>query len=60
MPTGAADVAWAARRAVTLALALLGDAIENIVQTINEGRPNGRPSFRGRIPEEQIWEIAAT
>ena len=28
-------------------------------QTIREGRPNGMPSFRGKIPDEQIWQIAA-
>jgi len=38
---------------------IYGGAIANIVQTIREGRPNGMPSFRGRIPDEQIWEIAA-
>jgi cytochrome c oxidase cbb3-type subunit III len=38
---------------------IYGGAIENIVATIREGRPNGMPSFRGRIPEEQIWQIAA-
>ena len=36
-----------------------GGQIENIVQTIREGRPNGMPSFRGRIPDDQIWQIAA-
>jgi cytochrome c oxidase cbb3-type subunit 3 len=29
------------------------------VQTIREGRPNGMPSFRGKIPDDQIWELAA-
>jgi cytochrome c oxidase cbb3-type subunit 3 len=38
---------------------IYGSAIENIVATIREGRPNGMPSFRGRIPEDQIWELAA-
>jgi cytochrome c oxidase cbb3-type subunit 3 len=38
---------------------IYGGAIENIVQTIREGRPNGMPSFRGKIPDDQIWEIAA-
>ena len=28
-------------------------------QTIREGRPNGMPSFRGKIPDDQIWQIAA-
>jgi cytochrome c oxidase cbb3-type subunit III len=35
-----------------------GGRIENIVSTIREGRPNGMPSFRGKIPDDQIWEIA--
>ncbi len=35
-----------------------GDKIENIVATIREGRPNGMPSFRGKVPDEQIWQIA--
>jgi cytochrome c oxidase cbb3-type subunit 3 len=35
-----------------------GDAA-NVVATILEGRPNGMPSFAGRIPEDQVWEIAA-
>lgn len=38
---------------------IYGGSIENIVATIREGRPNGMPSFRGKIPEDQIWEIAA-
>jgi cytochrome c oxidase cbb3-type subunit 3 len=38
---------------------IYGGSIENIVLTIREGRPNGMPSFRGKIPDDQIWEIAA-
>jgi cytochrome c oxidase cbb3-type subunit 3 len=38
---------------------IYGSEIENIVATIREGRPNGMPSFRGKIPEDQIWQIAA-
>jgi cytochrome c oxidase cbb3-type subunit 3 len=38
---------------------IYGGSIENIVATIREGRPNGMPSFRGKIPDDQIWEIAA-
>src|SRR6478609_4489165 len=38
---------------------IYGGAIENIAQTIREGRPNGMPSFRGKIPDDQIWELAA-
>jgi cytochrome c oxidase cbb3-type subunit 3 len=37
---------------------IYGSEIENIVATIREGRPNGMPSFRGKIPEDQIWQIA--
>lgn len=36
-----------------------GSSIENIAATIAEGRPNGMPSFRGFIPMQQIWELAA-
>ncbi len=32
---------------------------EPIYQSILEGRPNGMPSFRGRIPDNQIWAIVA-
>jgi cytochrome c oxidase cbb3-type subunit 3 len=38
---------------------IYGSKTENVVQTIREGRPNGMPSFRGRIPDDQIWQIAA-
>jgi cytochrome c oxidase cbb3-type subunit 3 len=38
---------------------IYGGSIDNIVQSIREGRPNGMPSFRGKIPDDQIWEIAA-
>jgi cytochrome c oxidase cbb3-type subunit 3 len=31
----------------------------SIVQTIVEGRPNGMPAFGGRIPIDQIWQLAA-
>lgn len=36
-----------------------GGSMEQIYQSIEEGRPNGMPTFRGKIPEQQIWEIAA-
>jgi cytochrome c oxidase cbb3-type subunit 3 len=38
---------------------IYGSTIENIVATIREGRPNGMPSFRGKITDDQIWQIAA-
>lgn len=36
-----------------------GGEFPNIVQSIREGRPNGMPSFRGKIPDEQMMQIAA-
>ena len=30
-----------------------------IVQSILNGRPGGMPAFAGRIPDEQVWKIAA-
>jgi cytochrome c oxidase cbb3-type subunit 3 len=38
---------------------LYGGSIENIHASIRDGRPNGMPTFRNRIPDDQIWEIAA-
>jgi cytochrome c oxidase cbb3-type subunit 3 len=38
---------------------IYGASIEHIVQTIREGRPNGMPSFRGKVPDDQIWQLAA-
>jgi cytochrome c oxidase cbb3-type subunit 3 len=38
---------------------IYGGEIQNIAATILQGRPNGMPSFRGRIPEEQVWQLAA-
>ncbi|MDT5295112.1 MAG: cytochrome c oxidase cbb3-type subunit [Acidobacteriota bacterium] len=31
----------------------------NVFSTIVEGRPNGMPSFRGKIPDAQVWQLAA-
>ncbi|WPP02856.1 c-type cytochrome [Methylocella tundrae] len=38
---------------------IYGGSVENIASTIVEGRPNGMPTFRGLLPMEQVWEIAA-
>jgi len=38
---------------------IYGSQPENIFATIVEGRPNGMPSFRGKIPEFQVWELVA-
>lgn len=36
-----------------------GGRIDQIVQTIIQGRPNGMPSFRGKVTEQQAWQLAA-
>lgn len=38
---------------------IYGSDPANIVASIVEGRPNGMPSFRGRIPAQQLWQLAA-
>lgn len=38
---------------------IYGSKPEEIFATIMQGRPNGMPSFRGRIPEAQAWQIVA-
>jgi len=38
---------------------IYGSDPAQIFRTIVEGRPNGMPSFRGKIPENQIWQIVA-
>jgi cytochrome c oxidase cbb3-type subunit 3 len=36
-----------------------GGDIEHIHASIAEGRPNGMPSFASKVPDPQIWQIAA-
>lgn len=36
-----------------------GGRVDEIYASILQGRPNGMPSWRGRIPDAQIWQIAA-
>jgi cytochrome c oxidase cbb3-type subunit 3 len=38
---------------------IYGGRIEAIAASIRDGRPNGMPSFGTRVPDEQIWQIAA-
>jgi cytochrome c oxidase cbb3-type subunit 3 len=38
---------------------LYGHEPPQIVQSIQQGRPNGMPSFAGRIPDEHLWQLAA-
>jgi cytochrome c oxidase cbb3-type subunit 3 len=36
-----------------------GGHIDQIHATILEGRPNGMPSFRGKITDQQAWQLSA-
>jgi cytochrome c oxidase cbb3-type subunit 3 len=38
---------------------IYGGRLEQIHNTIVEGRPNGMPAWGGKIPDQQIWQIAA-
>jgi cytochrome c oxidase cbb3-type subunit 3 len=38
---------------------IYGSDPRNIFETIVQGRPNGMPSFGGRIPDQSIWELVA-
>jgi len=38
---------------------IYGSAPTNVFATIVEGRPNGMPAFRGKIPEDQVWQLVA-
>jgi cytochrome c oxidase cbb3-type subunit 3 len=38
---------------------IYGSRPENIFETIAEGRPNGMPSFGGKIVTDQIWQLVA-
>lgn len=38
---------------------IYGGEPANLFDTIVKGRPNGMPSWGGRIPEYQIWQIIA-
>lgn len=36
-----------------------GGRMDQIAATIAEGRPNGMPAWRGKLTEDQIWQLAA-
>lgn len=38
---------------------IYGGRLEQIHQTLVQGRPNGMPSWGGKIPDEQLWQLAA-
>ena len=37
---------------------IYGEAPENIVRAILEGRPNGMPAFGAKLPPSEAWKIA--
>jgi len=38
---------------------IYGSEPDHIFATIVEGRPNGMPAFHGKLPDYQVWQIAA-
>jgi cytochrome c oxidase cbb3-type subunit 3 len=38
---------------------IYGSRLAQIHQTLVEGRPNGMPAWGGKIPDLQLWQIAA-
>jgi cytochrome c oxidase cbb3-type subunit 3 len=36
-----------------------GGSMQEIVHTILQGRPNGMPSFKNKITQQQAWQLAA-
>ena len=38
---------------------IYGSRPANIFETIVEGRPNGMPAWRNKIPDSQVWQLVA-
>lgn len=38
---------------------IYGSEPRNIYETLVEGRPNGMPSYRGKLTDQQMWQLAA-
>ena len=38
---------------------IYGSRPENVFETIVEGRPNGMPSYGGKIVNDQVWQLVA-
>lgn len=38
---------------------IYGSRLEQIHQTLVEGRPNGMPSWGNKVPDQQLWQLAA-
>jgi cytochrome c oxidase cbb3-type subunit III len=36
-----------------------GETFDSVLASIRDGRPNGMPSFAGRVPDDQLRQIAA-
>jgi cytochrome c oxidase cbb3-type subunit 3 len=36
-----------------------GGEVQSIYDSIMNGRPNGMPAFRGRITDDQVWQLVA-
>ena len=38
---------------------IYGSRLEQIHQTLVDGRPNGMPAWGGKVPDEELWDLAA-
>jgi len=38
---------------------IYGGNLDQIHATLVQGRPNGMPSWAGKIPDDELWKIAA-
>jgi cytochrome c oxidase cbb3-type subunit 3 len=38
---------------------IYGSDASQIFSSIVEGRPNGMPSFQGKVPNHQVWQLVA-
>jgi cytochrome c oxidase cbb3-type subunit III len=38
---------------------IYGSEIDQIYLTIVQGRPNGMPAYGGKVPSQQVWQLAA-
>jgi cytochrome c oxidase cbb3-type subunit III len=38
---------------------IYGSSPDQIYSTISQGRPNGMPTYGGRVPSQQIWQLVA-
>jgi len=37
---------------------IYGSRLAQIHQTLVEGRPNGMPAWGGKVPDQQLWQLA--